>query len=206
MKDLWCNYREILFNTFPELKLDTVWDHWEGKMMMDGNIYRGGYFLRTREAFVYNEKTQIYNHILYPLTGKNTPCFGMDLMGFSEDKVIIVFDFQHPVENHLFSVGDVLPKANESYRFFEMGNHFSEHIFVRKCKMDEVNNYLDIFAEYLNIYKQIVYTDAPFGYDTSYYRDFDDYMRRLDPIFGFMKNTFDEDKATQFVNNFLFVY
>ena len=50
MKDLWCNYREILFNTFPELKLDTVWDHWEGKMMMDGNIYRGGYFLRTRET------------------------------------------------------------------------------------------------------------------------------------------------------------
>lgn len=206
MKDLWKNYKKVLFETFPELKLDKVWNHWEGKMTMDGNIYRGGYFLRTREALVRNDKTDIYNHVLYPLTGKNTPCFGIDLMGFFENKVIIVFDFQHPVENYMFSVGDKLPKANETYRFFEMGNHFSEHIYVRKCNMSEVDNYLHDFKSYLNVYKEIVYSDAPFGYNTLQYADFDEYMRRLDPISGFMKSTYDEAKAHSFVNDFLFVY
>lgn len=206
MKDIWVEYKKILFSTFPCLKLSYVWDHWEGKMTMDGNVYRGGYFLRTREALVRNEKTDIYNHVLYPMTGKNTPCFGIDLMGFNEDKVIIVWDFQHPVENYLFSVGDRLPVDRGEYRFFEMGNHFSEHIFVRKCKMSEVNNYLDDFRQYLNVYKDVIENDKPHGYDVFQYRDFDKYMRKLDPISGFMKSIYDEEKSKSFVENFLFVY
>ena len=70
--------------------------------------------------------------MIYPKTGHNLPCFGMDLMGFFEKKVIIVFDFQHPVEKFLFSHPD-LPKATGTYRFFEPGNHFSENIYVEYC-------------------------------------------------------------------------
>ena len=62
-------------------------------------------------------------------------------MGFSEKKVIIVFDFQHPVENYLFSV-DGLPKAEKDYRFFEKVITSQKNIFVRYCKMEEVNEHL----------------------------------------------------------------
>ena len=51
----------------------------------------------------------------------------MDLMGFFEKKIIIVFDFQHPKEKYPFSV-EGLPKSEGDYRFFEPGNHFSDNI------------------------------------------------------------------------------
>ena len=74
-------------------------------------------------------------------------------MGFFEKKVILVFDFQHPVENYLFSHPE--PKAKGDYRFFEPGNHFSENIYVAKC-MSEVNEHLDMFKKYLTIYKDML--------------------------------------------------
>ena len=70
-------------------------------------------------------------------------------MGFFDKKVIIVFDFQHPVENYLFSV-DGLPKQDGDIRFFEPGNHFSENIYVVKCTMDEVDEHLDMFRDLLD--------------------------------------------------------
>ena len=88
-------------------------------------------------------------------TGSNLPCFGMDLMGFNENRVIIVFDYQHPVENFLFSV-EGLPKQEGNIRFFEPGNHFSENIYVVKCNMSEVNDHLDMFKTYLTKYKNNV--------------------------------------------------
>lgn len=206
MKNLWKNYKQAIHDTFPELRQVEHWNHWEGKMTMDAYVYRGGHFMRTREALVRNDTTDIYNHVLYPYTGKNTPCFSVDLMGFFENKVIIVFDFQHPVENFVYSLGDRLPKDTGTYRFFEMGNHFSEHIFVRKCTMSEVDNYLDDFVSYLSVYKEVVYNDAPFGIDTSAYKDFDSYMRKLDPISGYMNNIYDKDKSKSFVEEFLFIY
>ena len=81
--------------------------------------------------------------------------FGMDLMGFFDKKVIIVFDFQHPVENYLFSV-DGLPKQDGDIRFFEPGNHFSENIYVVKCTMDEVDEHLDMFKTYLTKFKDML--------------------------------------------------
>ena len=95
--NLWQNYKKVLFNTF-DLEPDATSMEWEGKRntSLKAIEYRHKYFLKAREVEIYNENSSIYNNILYPKTGSNLPCFGMDLMGFAEYKVIIVFDFQHP--------------------------------------------------------------------------------------------------------------
>ena len=206
MNNLWQNYKKVLNNTFL-LEEDPLDMTWEGKRntTLTAKIYRHKYFLKAREVEIYNENSCIYNNILYPKTGCNLPCFGMDLMGFSDKKVIIVFDFQHPVENYLFKHPD-LPVATEDYRFFEKGNHFSENIFVRKCKMDEVDQYVGEFAQYLDAYRRMVEAVQPDGEDTSVYADFDTYMTRLDPVGGYLKGIFGEDKAEQLVKDFLFCY
>ena len=206
MNNLWQNYKKVLNNTFL-LEEDPLDMTWEGKRntTLTAKIYRHKYFLKAREVEIYNENSCIYNNILYPKTGCNLPCFGMDLMGFSDKKVIIVFDFQHPVENYLFKHPD-LPVATEDYRFFEKGNHFSENIFVRKCKMDEVDQYVGEFARYMEAYFRMVDAVEPDGEDTSVYADFDTYMTRLDPVGGYLKGIFGEDRAEQLVKDFLFCY
>ena len=206
MNNLWQNYKKVLNNTFL-LEEDPLDMTWEGKRntTLTAKIYRHKYFLKAREVEIYNENSCIYNNILYPKTGCNLPCFGMDLMGFSDKKVIIVFDFQHPTENYSFKHPD-LPVATEDYRFFEKGNHFSENIIVRKCNADEVDQYLDLFDEYLEVYKNMINVAQPEGEDTSVYADFDAYMTRLDPVGGYLKGIFGEDRAEQLVKSFLFCY
>jgi hypothetical protein len=154
---------------------------------------------------IWNEKSSIYNNIIYPKTGSNLPCFGMDLMGFFDKKVIIVFDFQHPVENYLFSV-EGLPKSKGDYRFFEPGNHFSENVYIAKCTMDEVDEHLDMFQTYLTKYKEMLELEKPTGEDTSVYKDFDAYMTKLDPVSGYLSGKFGKEKAESLVNEFLFTY
>ena len=206
MNNLWQNYKKVLNNTFllEEDPLDTTW---VGKRntTLTAKIYRHKYFLKAREVEIYNENSCIYNNILYPKTGYNLPCFGMDLMGFSDKKVIIVFDFQHPVENYLFSV-EGLPKSKGDYRFFEPGNHFSENVYIAKCTMSEVDEHLDMFTKYLTKYKDMVELDKPTGTDTSLYKDFDAYMTKLDPVSGYLNGIFGKEKAENLVNNFLFTY
>jgi len=127
-------------------------------------------------------------------------------MGFFEKKVILVFDFQHPVENHLFSVPG-LPKAEGTFRFFEPGNHFSENVYVRKCTMSEVNNYLDDFRAYLQAYKSMLESEKPNGFEVhSTYGDFDRYMKKLDPVSGYLDSKFGKEKSESLVNDFLFCY
>ena len=87
-----------------------------------------------------------------------------------------------------------------------MGNHFSENIFVRYCKMSEVNEHLDMFKTYLTKFKSMLELEKPTGNDTSEYKDFDAYMTRLDPVSGYLKGKFGEDKAESLVNDFLFEY
>ena len=206
MNNLWQNYKKVLNNTFL-LEEDPLDMTWVGKRntTLTAKIYRHKYFLKAREVEIYNENSCIYNNILYPKTGCNLPCFGMDLMGFSDKKVIIVFDFQHPTENYSFKHPD-LPVATEDYRFFEKGNHFSENIFVRKCKMDEVDQYVGEFARYMEAYFRMVDAVEPDGEDTSVYADFDTYMTRLDPVGGYLKGIFGEERAEQLVKSFLFCY
>ena len=203
--NLWEQYKDALHESISLLD-NEVWGQWESKgMSLQAKTYSNPNLIKSREVEIWSDKCCIYNNILYPKTGSNLPCFGMDLMGFSEKKVIIVFDFQHPVENYLYSV-EGLPKAEKDYRFFEKGNHFSENIFVRYCKMEEVNAFVSTFKEYLTKYKDMLELEKPTGNDTSFYEDFDAYMTRLDPVSGFLTGKFGKEKADSLVNDFLFTY
>ena len=205
--NIWSNYKKVLHETFPlHNAAGSVWAQWEGKgTSLLARTYTNQYFIKAREVEIWDKKSCIYNNIIYPKTGSNLPCFGMDLMGFFEKKVIIVFDFQHPTENYLFSV-DGLPKGKGDYRFFEPGNHFSENIYIQYCTMSEVDDYLGMFTEYLLKYKEMVDESKPTGMDTSVYKDFDTYMTKLDPVKGYLSGKFGAEKSESLVNDFLFCY
>ena len=203
--NLWGNYKKALHDTF-DLEFSYPWANWESKgTVLSAKVYKHDYIIKSRVVEIWNDKSSIYNNIIYPKTGSNLPCFGMDLMGFFDKKVIIVFDFQHPVEKYLFSV-DGLPKSKGDYRFFEPGNHFSENVYIAKCTMSEVDEHLDMFTKYLTKYKEMVELEKPTGTDTSLYKDFDAYMTKLDPVSGYLKGKFGEVKAESLVNDFLFTY
>ena len=204
--NLWQSYKSVLHNTFPEMYRSCRWGYWKSKgTTLVAELYNHPHFIKSREVEIYDEKSCIYNNIIYPKTGSNLPCFGMDLMGFFDKKVIVVFDFQHPKENHLFSVPG-LPKYEGEYRFFEPGNHFSENIYIAYCTMSEVDEHLDMFRTYLTKYKDMLELKKPTGVDYSLYKDFDAYMKKLDPVGGYLAGKFGKDKADRLVTEFLFNY
>ena len=205
--NIWKKYKEVLHQTFPlHNGVGSVWAEWHAKdTWLTAKTYTAPYIIKSREVEIFNEKSCIYNNIIYPKTGSNLPCFGMDLMGFNENRVIIVFDFQHPVENYLFSV-EGLPKQEGNIRFFEPGNHFSENIYVVKCTFKEVEDHLDMFKTYLTKYRDMLELEKPKGTDTSLYKDFDAYMTKLDPVSGYLAGKFGKEKAESLVNDFLFTY
>ena len=205
--NLWKSYKDILHETIPLYNgVNSCWATWESKgTSLTAKTYDNKHLIKSREVEIWSNNSCIYNNILYPKTGSNLPCFGMDLMAFNEKRVIIVFDFQHPVENYLFSV-DGLPEAEKDYRFFEMGNHFSKNIYIQYCKADEVDEHLDMFKKYLTVYKNMVELEKPEGTDTSVYKDFDAYMTKLDPVGGYLTGSFGKEKADKLVNEFLFSY
>ena len=203
--NLWSDYKSALFDIFPMHK-HLRWGYWKSKdTTLVAQLYNHPNILKSREVEISSEKSCIYNNIIYPKTGSNLPCFGMDLMGFFDKKVIIVFDFQHPKEKFLFKV-DGLPKFEGDVRFFEPGNHFSENIYVTYCTMSEVNEHLGMFKKYLTKYRDMVELEKPTGLDTHVYRDFDSYMTKLDPVAGYLSGKFGKDKADRLVNEFLFTY
>ncbi len=204
--NLWQSYKSVLRSTFPGMYRSCRWGYWKSKgTTLVAELYNHPYFIKSREVEIYDEKSCIYNNIIYPKTGSNLPCFGMDLMGFFDKKVVVVFDFQHPTENHLFGV-EGLPKARTDYRFFEPGNHFSENVYIAYCTMSEVDEHLEMFKKYLTIYADMLECKQPTGMDTGAYKDFDAYMTRLDPVSGYLSNKFGKDKADRLVNEFLFTY
>ena len=205
--DLWAGYKSAVFDTFPDLKFEKQHESWTNTrgVNLNADLYSVKYFIKSRHVDIWDEKLNIHNNVIYPKTGHNLPCFGMDLMGFSEKKVIIVFDFQHPVENFLLKVPP-LPKTEETYRFFEKGNHFSDNIFVRYCKMEHVNTYLPTFKYYLSLYKEMIDNAKPTGTDTSLYKDFDSYMIRLDPISGYLSSSFGKEESEKLIKEFFFSY
>ena len=203
---IWQNYISAYRSILP-MKIEGLWAGWEGKgTYLNAITHSHPHFIKSRQVDITDGKNvDIFNCIAYPKTGSNLPCFGMDLMAFNEKKVIGVFDFQHPKEIYPYSV-EGLPVATEDYRFFEKGNHFSENIFVRYCKPDEVDEHLDMFVKYLTKYKDMVEYEKPTGTDTSVYKDFDAYMTRLDPVGGYLAAKFGKEKAESLVNDFLFEY
>ena len=205
--NLWKHYKDVLHETFPlHNGVGSVWAEWESKRtFLTAKTYTTPLIIKSREVEIWSDKSCIYNNIIYPKTGSNLPCFGMDLMAFNEKRVIIVFDFQHPVEKYLFSV-EGLPKADKEYRFFEMGNHFSENIYVRYTTFDKVDEHLEMFTNYLTKYRDMLELEKPTGVDTSVYKDFDAYMTKLDPVGGYLTGKFGKEKAESLVNDFLFCY
>ena len=103
---IWQNYISAYRSMLP-MKIEGLWASWEGKgTYMNAITHSHPHFLKSRQVDISDGKNvDIFNCIAYPKTGSNLPCFGLDLMKFSDKKIIIVFDFQHPVENYLFSVG-----------------------------------------------------------------------------------------------------
>lgn len=206
MNNVWGKYRNSIFANFPDLEFQYDYANWEGKdVNLNASVYSSKHILRSREVEIWNEKSSIYNHVIYPRTGSNLPCFGMDLMMFFPKKVIIVFDFQHPTENYMYSV-DGLPKCEKDIRFFKIGNHFSENLFVRSCTSDEIDDHLNDFKNYLSIFKSMVMKEQPTGKDYSQYKDLDTYMAKLDPVSGYLESHFGKEKAEKIVKEFLFPY
>ena len=209
----WIGYRDFLVDT---LKL-TAKEHTHkvGKegALLESTLYTGPHILKSRETIIRQGPTDIYNNIVYPKTGEDMPCLGMDLMCFFEKKVIIVFDFQHPTPhkdfNHpfiLYLLSDMVDNTNKDIRFFEPGNHFSRYIYVRQCTVDDIPSHLNSFKRYVRAYEEYLNFAKPIGKDESIYKEFDKYMLELDPVAGFMSNKFGKEFADTYVRDFLFSY
>ena len=203
---IWQNYISAYRSILP-MKIEGLWASQEGKgTYLNAITHSHPHFLKSRQVEIRDGKSvDIFNCIAYPKTGSNLPCFGMDLMGFFDKKVIVVFDFQHPTENLLFGV-EGLPKSKGDVRFFEPGNHFSENIYIAYCTMDEVDQHLDMFKKYLRIYADMIDFKRPTGTDSSEYKDFDSYMIKLDPVKGYLSSKFGKFNSERLVNEFLFAY
>ena len=48
--------------------------------------------------------------------------------------------------------------------------------------------------------------ETPDGEDLGVYQRFDEYMTELDPVAGYLKSKFGEEKAKSLVDDFLFCY
>ena len=49
-------------------------------VVLESNLYEGPGILKARETIITVGETDIYNNIVYPKTGSNLPCLGMDFM------------------------------------------------------------------------------------------------------------------------------
>lgn len=206
----WAKYIDILHKEIELNRCVHSVDECNGTKV-SSCIYESDYILRSRETLIEDARSSIYNNIIYPNSGSDMPCLGMDLMAFSEQKVVIVFDLQHPRENQEINdpffvdkLSDYLDNTKDSIKFFEPGNHFSRYLFVRKCRLDQVNDYLSDFAVYVKVYSDALRRYKPSGKDYGVYKVFDDYMRALDPVEGYLTHKFGKDFARKYVDEFLF--
>lgn len=207
----WIDYQKTLFQN---IDLHSTYEEKISHNEIDlvSKTYSGDYVLKSRETYIDNGKSFIYNNIIYPKTGSNLPCLGIDLMAFMEKKVIIVFDFQHPKEHYEYhhpiiddNMSDYIDNTKD-IRFFEAGNHFSRYVYVRKCQMSEISNYLTDFQTYVKVYADLLDHSKPTGSDESEYCIFDQYMLKLDPVSGFMESNFGKEFGERYVHDFLFPY
>ena len=145
MNDLWVNYKATVAELFPDIQFVQRHAEWTNKkgVNLTADLYKGQHFIKSRQIEIWDNKScTIHNNIIYPKTGANLPCFGMDLMGMSEKRVVLVFDFQHPVEHYLFST-DKLPKATGTYRFFALA------IISQRISTLDIANHMRLTNTYL---------------------------------------------------------
>jgi hypothetical protein len=207
----WGKYHEILFD-YIDLNKTYSETHTHKEIVLDSMLFEGDYVKKARVTNIQNGNSHIYNNIIYPKTGKNLPCLGMDLMAFFQNKVILTFDFQHPQDHYDFDHEIVRENMSEyagntkEIRFFEAGNHFSRYVFVRKCHMDEVEQFLPDFEKYVSTYAKLLQDAKPDGDDIAEFVDFDKYMLKLDPVTGFMQSHFGKEFGDKYTHEFLFEY
>ena len=73
--------------------------------------------------------------------------------------------------------------------------------------MSEVDDHLDMFKKYLLEYKKLIEWETPDGTNAAEtYRDFDNYMTRLDPVGPYLAGKFGKEQSEQLVKGFLFNY
>ena len=63
-----------------------------------------------------------------------------------------------------------------------------------------------VFLLNLQVYKDMLESADPQETDETVYREFDSYMKKLDPVSGYLANNFGKERAEQFVDEFLFPY
>ena len=90
--------------------------------------------------------------------------------------------------------------------YFAMINAWSLAWDALNGTMDEVDDHVEMFTKYMTKYRDMVELEKPTGVDTSVYKDFDAYMTKLDPVSGYLKGKFGEERAESLVNDFLFCY
>lgn len=209
---MWNDYQNFLVDTL-NLSVQEETSATNNTAELRSRLYTGPHIYKSRETLIRDGQTDIYNNIVYPNTGENLPCFGMDLMCFFEKKVIIVFDFQHPTPhydfNHpviLYLLGDMIDNTDKDIRFFEAGNHFSRYIYVRKCTVDEIPDHINPFKRYVRAYDELLHFARPTEKDITVYGDFDRYMLDLDPVAGYMSSKFGKEFSESYVNDFLFSF
>ena len=207
----WGKYHKILFD-YLDIEEKYYNRHIHNDITLDSILYEGEYIKKARVTDISQGVSSIYNNIIYPKTGKNLPCLGMDLMAFFQNKVIITFDFQHPLEYYDFdheivkeNMGEYAGNTKE-IRFFEPGNHFSRYVFVRKCHMDQIEDYLPDFEKYVSTYAKLLENAKPTEENMTEFSDFDKYMLKLDPVSGYMSSNFGKEFGEKYTNEFLFEY
>ena len=210
---MWNDYSDYLYHKLNLSVVDVGHTIGKDDAVLGSALYSGKHILKSRATVIDAGPTKIYNNIVYPKTGQNLPCLGMDLMCFFEKKVIIVFDFQHPTPNYDWYnpfmtcyLGEMLDNSPKDIRFFEPGNHFSRYIYVRKCTASEIPNHLPYFKKYVDVYKRLLEATKPTGEDESVYKEFDNYMLNLDPVAGYLGSKFGREYSDKYVREFLFSY
>ena len=138
---LWQKYKDVLFETFPDLEVKETWADWEAKdATLHADIRTGKHFLKAREAQINDPRSDIYNTILYPKTGADLPCFGMDLMKFSEKKAK-PGDKDYPktlnVENEVLStVKNVVREGIADSHIVHIAPEIVDYLEERKLSLD----------------------------------------------------------------------
>ena len=71
--NLWKNYQEAVFETFPDLTFEKQHVHWINKrgVNLTADLYSGKHFIKSRHVDIWDEKINIHNNVIYPKTGHN---------------------------------------------------------------------------------------------------------------------------------------
>jgi triacylglycerol esterase/lipase EstA (alpha/beta hydrolase family) len=79
-------------------------------------------------------------------------------------------------------------------------------VFVRKCHMDQIEDYLPDFEKYVSTYAKLLENAKPTEENVTEFSDFDKYMLKLDPVSGYMSSNFGKEFGEKYTNEFLFEY